>query len=300
MGKRGKKAQAGKAKKITPKEIGKRLDALEKKLEEELKGADLFAPLPPMNDCPICLLRLSRAPDQSCFQVCCGQTVCIGCSGEQTEFISKQNAQNAGKANKSHLVKTCPFCREPTPTGDEFLKQIELQASRGDPESCCAMGKAYLYGEYGLHRNDLRALDYWIRAVELGSAEACATLGIIFEKGVAGLSIDKGRAALFDKAGAILGNVQSRHNIGCVEYFDFGNHELGIRHWKIAAEAGSQPSLDALKAIYNADDKEPGKKYISKEDMDRIYRAGHEAQEMVKSEEREKHLDWEDKINLKC
>jgi len=45
MGKKGKKARAGK---ITRKEVDKRLVALVKKLEEELKGATLFAPLPPM------------------------------------------------------------------------------------------------------------------------------------------------------------------------------------------------------------------------------------------------------------
>lgn len=39
MGKKGKKAQAGKPKKLTPKDIGKRLDALARKLEEDLKGA---------------------------------------------------------------------------------------------------------------------------------------------------------------------------------------------------------------------------------------------------------------------
>ena len=33
MGKKGKKAQAGKPKKLTPKDVGKRLDALVKKLE---------------------------------------------------------------------------------------------------------------------------------------------------------------------------------------------------------------------------------------------------------------------------
>ena len=52
-GKKGKKAQAGKPKKLTPKDVGKRLDTLAKKLEEELKGADLFAPLPPTDDCAI-------------------------------------------------------------------------------------------------------------------------------------------------------------------------------------------------------------------------------------------------------
>ena len=44
MGKKGKKAQAGKPKKLTPKNVAKRLDALVKKVEEELKDADLFRP----------------------------------------------------------------------------------------------------------------------------------------------------------------------------------------------------------------------------------------------------------------
>ena len=60
MGKKGKKTQAGKPKRLTPKDVGKRLDILVKKLEEELKGADLFAPLPPTEDCAICLVPLSR------------------------------------------------------------------------------------------------------------------------------------------------------------------------------------------------------------------------------------------------
>ena len=59
MGKKGKKAQAGKPKKLTPKDVGKRLNTLAKNLEEELEGADLFAPLPPTEDCGICLVPLS-------------------------------------------------------------------------------------------------------------------------------------------------------------------------------------------------------------------------------------------------
>ena len=56
----------------------------------------------------------------------------------------------------------------------------------------------------------------------------------------------------------------------------------------IAAEAGCQNSLNALRKIYNADDKEPGKEFISKEYLESIYRSCHEAQMEVKTEEREK------------
>ena len=55
---------------------------------------------------------------------------------------------------------------------------------------------------------------------------------------------------LFAKAGALRGHIVARHAIGSFEYFQLHTHELGIRHWKIAAEAGNQTSLDKLKAIF--------------------------------------------------
>jgi TPR repeat protein len=149
------------------------------------------------------------------------------------------------------------------------------------------MAGLYRNGEGGVVKNDLKALDCYIRAVELGSAEACVGIGISFDTGN-GVSVDKKRAALFEQVGALRGDIAARHDIGVSEYNDFGNHEIAIRHWKIAAEAGHQNSLNALRAIYNNDGL--GKEFISKEEMDTVYRSGHEAQMEIKTEEREKHL----------
>ena len=91
-----------------------------------------------------------------------------------------------------------------------------------------------------------------------------------------------------DRVGALRGDIVARFNIGCSEY-ELGNHEIGIRHWKIAAEAGYQHSLDALKKIYNADGRMPGKEFISQEEMNTVYRSGHDAQMEIKTEEREKY-----------
>ena len=63
------------------------------------------------------------------------------------------------------------------------------------------------------------------------------------------------------------------------EYYNRGNHEIGIRHWKIAAEGGLQKSLNALRCIYNADGE-----FISKDYLESIYRACHGAQMEVASE----------------
>jgi len=95
------------------------------------------------------------------------------------------------------------------------------------------------------------------------------------------------------KIGALRGEIVARYNIGRSEYHTFGNHEIGIRHWKIAAEAGHQDSLNNLRDIYNADGKVPGREFITKEYLDFAYRACHEAQMEVTSEEREKHRSEE-------
>lgn len=279
MGKKGKKAQAGKPKKLTPKEIGKRLDALVRKLGEELKGADLFAPLPPTEDCPICCIPLSRIRDKSTLWACCGNSICNGCKGEGHVFLKKES-------------DICPFCRTQCPSTQEWVRQIEAKASQNDAFVMCELGGIFGRGKYGVPKDELRALDCYIRAAELGSASACSQIGRHYEFGN-GDNKDMGRSAFFYRAGALRDSIVARHDLGCWEY-NAGNYEIGIRHWKIAAEAGSQISLNQLKRIFNAGGKVYGKECISKGDMDKIYRACHMAQEEVNSEEREKHSRFED------
>ena len=283
MGKKGKKAQAGKPKKLTPKDVGKRLDVLAKKVEEELKGADLFVPLPPTEDCAICLVPLSRLPQNSSYWPCCGNMICTGCVEENKAWIKKQNEKNPGKK----VAFPCPFCRELPPSSDGYIRWIEARALKNDYLALHNLGAYFMEGYLGLPKDDLKALDCWIRAIELGSPEAGLKIGKSYLEGN-GVAVDKKRATLFNRVGALRGNIVARHSIGGLE-FESGNHEIGIRHWKIAAEAGSQPSIDILKKIYNGNVKIPGKQVISKECMDSLYRVCHDAQEEVKSEEREKH-----------
>ena len=286
MGKKGKKAQAGKPKKLTPKDTGKRLDVLVKKLEEELEGADLFAPLPPTEDCAICLVPLSRVNSvELMYKTCCGKAICLACYKENKESINKQNEEK----NAKKLAVTCPFCREPAPKEEsEVHARLEARCLQNDHVALVLMGDHYRRGEFDTPKDDLKALDCFIQAVELGSARACTTIADCYDKGDFGLAINKERVALFSKVGALRGCAVARHIIGCSEY-DLGNHEVAIRHWKIVAEAGYQNSLNKLRGIYNANGKKPGKEFISKDYLDSTYRACHEAQMEVKSEEREKH-----------
>ena len=129
-------------------------------------------------------------------------------------------------------------------------------------------------------------------------AEAYAQIANYYKRGTL-VPQNFQRARLFDRMAAVKGSVWSRHGIGLFEYYDAGNHELGIRHWKIAAEGGSQLSLNELKSIYLAGGKKRGKEFISKEYLDKVYRMCHAAQEEVKSEKRGKH--WGDRADkFKC
>eukprot|EP00561_Arcocellulus_cornucervis_P014810 CAMPEP_0185805478 /NCGR_PEP_ID=MMETSP1322-20130828/3879_1 /TAXON_ID=265543 /ORGANISM="Minutocellus polymorphus, Strain RCC2270" /LENGTH=287 /DNA_ID=CAMNT_0028501517 /DNA_START=350 /DNA_END=1216 /DNA_ORIENTATION=+ len=286
----GKKAQAGKPKKLTPKDVGKRLNALAKNLEEELKGADLFAPLPPTEDCAICFVPISPIKSGRMYKTCCGKEICWACYKENKESINKQNEEkSAGKK----LALTCPFCREPNPTADEEeFARLQARCLQNDHIAFALMGDLYRDGTFKAPKDDLKAIDCWIQAIELGSAGSCARIAEGYNEGK-GVAFDKGRAFFLMKIGALRGEIVARYNIGRSEYHTFGNHEIGIRHWKIAAEAGHQDSLNNLRDIYNADGKVPGREFITKEYLDFAYRACHEAQMEVTSEEREKHRSEE-------
>ena len=292
MGKKGKKAQAGKAKKLTPKDVGKRLNALAKKVEEELEGTDLFAPLPPTEDCAICLVPLSHIHSENFYQSCCGNEICYACYKENELAIEKQNEEkSAGKK----LALTCPFCREPVPTSnEERVRRLQARCQQKDRVAIVSMGNLYRSGAPDIPKDDLKALDCLIQAIELGSPAACVHIANRYEKGD-GVAVDKERAAKFERIGALRGSLSARHNIGCTEYYGLGNHEVGIRHWKISAEAGDQMSLNCLRDIFNGDGKWPGKEFISKEEMDTVYRSGYDAQMEIKTEEREKHLKSEER-----
>ena len=156
--------------------------------------------------------------------------------------------------------------------------------------ACYALGNIYTdrREDYYPPIDELKALHYWIRAAEVGCTESYNNIANYFAEGVV-VSVDKEKANVFDRMGAAKGCIIARNLLGCYEYFDKGNRERGIRHWKIAAAAGNQISLNQLKRIYIADGELPGKEFISKEDLDKAFRICHESQQEVKSEGREKH-----------
>lgn len=299
MGKKGKKAQAGKPKKLRAKDINKSLDELVEKIEKELKGADPYAPLPPTEDCPICLLPQSRELENSAYKPCCGQSICVGCCRESSAFLEVQNSKRAAK-NKPLLPHTCPLCRGLTPSeGEECTRRMMLRASKNDSIACLEIGMSYLLGDRFVPKDELKGIEYLIRAVELGSADACVNFAEIYggnNEPIPLVPPDHARSVLFYRASAQRGNIVGCHNVGSYEHSS-GNYDLAVYKWKIAAAVGCQRSMDVLQEIYMED--MPGKEFICKEDLDGTYRVCYDAQQALMSEEREKHFG-DDYRNLKC
>ena len=293
MGKKGKKSRAGK---LTRKDIDKKLDAIAKKIEDEIEDSDPFAPLPPMDICPICLMHLSRVDRLSSYHACCGNFICNGCKGEYDSFVEVQDEKK--EATKNMISLSCPFFREPRPSSEHFMRQIEVRASIYDANELLCIGQSFMKGEDGMPKDELKAFTYFIRSAELGSARACRYIGYYLKHGSAAF-VNVERSNAFYLFGAMRGDVISRHIFGSVAY-NAGCYEQGICHWKIAAEAGFQPALDRLKEIFLANGRVPGKDFVTKKYLDEAFWICHQAQKEVESDERKKHCDVEEYDDIRC
>ena len=73
-----------------------------KKRAKELYDEKLFKQPPPLEECPICCLRLSSEKEKQVYMMCCGNVICDGCSHAPVY-------DNEGNV----LDDICHFCRTP-------------------------------------------------------------------------------------------------------------------------------------------------------------------------------------------
>jgi len=156
-----------------------------KKRAVELRDEKLFQQPTPLEDCPICMIRLPTFELGRTYMVCCGKTICCGC----------MHAFQSRATKKEHDI--CPFCRSPPPRSDEeMIKRYEKRIELNDAYATYNMGGYHARGLYGLPRNMAKALELWHRAGELGSAEAYYNIGIAYEMGMGVVADKKGETLL--------------------------------------------------------------------------------------------------------
>jgi len=247
---------------------------------------ELWKPHPPTEECPVCLVPLPLEHDQVTYWPCCGQTVCDACEAETDRALCITNRKREAK-ELPPMDTSCAFCRVPIPeNGSELIKRYEERVEKGDLTAMVNLAAKYRDGQDGLARDEAKALELLQRAADLGCPEAIMKLGCFFFDGELGLVKAQEIALVCIEDAAKKGNVISRHLLGCIVE-DLQQHDLAIRHFKLAAGAGDEKSTKRLWHYFSLDK-------LDKAELEATLRAHHAARDEMNSEERERYAAWKE------
>jgi hypothetical protein len=237
-----------------------------KKRVDEMHDKKLFTQpdISHHGECPICCLPLSLDPRKSTLMSCCCKIICNGCE-----------RANVKREDEARLERRCAFCREPTPKSEgEAFKNIMKRIKKNDPVAMTEKGKQHeKKGHCG------KALEYYIKAAELGDAAAHFCLGCSYNKGK-GVEKDDEKAVHHWEQAAIGGHPSARVLLAS-HVMENDRFEIAAKHYIIAAKLGHDDSLDMIKEFFIGG-------IVSKEDYAAALRGYQAAVDATKSAEREK------------
>ena len=235
-----------------------------KKRAAELHDNKLFKENPPREECPICFLPIPHESETATFYSCCGKSICVGCIYAMDE---------TGGEN----MKLCPFCKAPpSRSPDDEVERLNKLMAKGNADAFYQLGGDYTQGISGLPQDRAKAIELWLKAGELGCANAYNNLGIAYSNGD-GVEIDKKKAKHYWELAALNGSIQGRYNIGAEEY-NACNHQRAFKHFILAAKAGDK-ALKMVKHGYTDG-------YVTKEEYANTLREYQKRQDEMKSDAR--------------
>ena len=121
---------------------------------------------------------------------------------------------------------------------------------------------------------------------QLTAHKLCTTITINFEKNLL-IYLPTSRmkkAKQYWELAAMNGNVEARHNLGCME-LEVGNYHRAFKHLLIAAKAGYKVSLDNVKQGFM-------RGIVTKDEYANTLRQYQKSQDETKSEARDKALAY--------
>ena len=240
-----------------------------KKRAAEIHYAALFKEPLPREECPICMLPPPLYDNCTgvTFHSCCGKDICDGCIYAMDESGAKD---------------LCPFCRTPPAKSDEEqIKRVKKLVDAGNAFAIFQLAGYYAQGIKGVQQDEVRANELYLKAGELGCATAYYNLGYAYDEGN-GVEINKKKAKNYYEIAAMKGYVAARHNLGLIEG-NAGNHHQAMKHFLIAARAGSKLSLDNVKKVYTEG-------FVTKDEYANTLRAYQKSQDEMKSDAGDKAL----------
>ena len=224
----------------------------------------LFKQPPPREECPICLQTLPIAAREWKYQSCCGKLLCYGC------------IHAAYTADDRRL---CPFCRTPEARSEgEYVKRVNKRVDGGDAVAIHNLGGYYRRGDMGLPQDRDKAMELWLRAGELGCADAYYNVGHAYRRGQ-GVERDIEKAKHYYELAAMEGFVIARHVLGNLE-MDTGNMSRAVKHYMVSAGAGDDDSLKGIREGFM-------RGHVTKDDFEKALRSHKEANDEMKSDQRE-------------
>ena len=235
----------------------------------ELYDEKLFKEPPPPEDCPICFLPQPIDASESTFFACCGKMICSGCC---CAMVEKEGANTL-----------CAFCRTPgAKSYEEDVGRVMKLMEKGNARAFYNLASDYARGCTGMAQDWLKAHELYLKAGELGCAEAYSNLGCSYDNGT-GVEIDKEKAKQYWELAAMNGSVIARYNLGYIEV-QADNLQRAYKHFTLAARAGYKQSLDVVKIGYKHG-------LVTKDEYAQTLRAYQKRADEMKSEARDKAVD---------
>ena len=205
----------------------------------DISDDKLFKKPPSKEDCPICLLLLPTLASGSTYYACCGKVICSGCC----------HAPVYDNLGNEIIEEKCPYCRTPVPYSiEEFDERLQKRVVLDDAEAIFTLGCYYRNGVVGFPQDYVKAFELFVRAGDLGCAEAYCNVGYAYENGN-GVEIDTKKADHYYKLAAIEGNEVARYNLGNNEQ-RAGNMNRALKHYMIAAGGGHNNALKQIQKLF--------------------------------------------------
>ena len=105
------------------------------------------------------------------------------------------------------------FYTHRTKTEREILAEIRPKAEKGDAQSQAALGKALLFGERGMTKDEAEAAKWLRKAAEQNVAVAQYNLGVSYENG-RGVAKDEVEAVKWYRKAAEQNHAAAQYNLG--------------------------------------------------------------------------------------
>ena len=212
--------------------------------------SDLFAPIKLKDDCPICLVPLPLDDEESIYFPCCGKLICTICKDQSAKALGRVNALRASK-KQDLLPSSCAFCRTSWAQPNVYVGRVkELIELKNDPVALLEMSSLYKRGRRGVIKDEQKALDLMLQAVELGYTRALNRLALEYCDGIM-LERDEGKARACFGAAAKGGHYLAHSCLGELEY-KAGNMKAASKHRHLAAAVGDKYSLDKIQHMHSA------------------------------------------------